>query len=222
MSRKFNKQFAGVAAMTDPVLGITLDWGTAIPTDATAGYATGCIFILTNGSAGINTYINVGTQTSCDFNLIVGVDLSGLVATAAELNRNNQTSTREILAGATITLSQASHDGKTIAMPAACAVTLPASTGSGSRFKLYQKINATAVTITATAADLYGNAWYLSDNAAAAVIGFAAAGSTIITFDGSTKGGVKGATVELEDVATNLWIVRVMTTATGTEVTCFS
>ena len=86
MSRKLNKQFAGLAAMTDPVLGITFDWGTSVPTDATAGYATGCIFLKTNASAGVNVYQNVGTQTSCDFNLITAIDLSGLTATLAELN----------------------------------------------------------------------------------------------------------------------------------------
>lgn len=142
-------------------------------------------------------------------------------ASALELNRNNTASGREVLAGASLAVTQALHDGKTIAMPAVCAITLPAATGSGSRFRFYQKIAATAVTITATAADMYGVAWALSDNSAA-VIAYTAAGSTILTYDGSTKGGVKGAIVEIEDVATSLLLVRSMSAASGSEVTPFS
>jgi len=42
--------------------------GTTVPTDATAGYAPGCIFIKTDGGAGTTLYINEGTAASCDFN----------------------------------------------------------------------------------------------------------------------------------------------------------
>lgn len=222
MSRRFEKQYAGNGVLVDRAYGIFLDWGPTLPADGTKGYAVGAEFFLTAQTGATTKYRNNGSLTSSLFQQgSGGVDLTGLTATAAEINRNNTTSAREILAGATLTVTQALHDGKTIAMPAACAVTLPASTGSGSRFKFYQKIAATAVTITATAADMYGNAWLVSDNSAA-VLGYVAAGSTIITFDGSTKGGLKGAIVEIEDVATNLLLVRVMSAATGTEATPFS
>lgn len=42
--------------------------GTSKPTDGTAGYATGCIFIDTDSGIGGTYYINEGTGTSCDFN----------------------------------------------------------------------------------------------------------------------------------------------------------
>lgn len=45
--------------------------GTTVPTDGEAGYATGCEFIKTNGSAGSVKYINEGTSSSCDFNVLV-------------------------------------------------------------------------------------------------------------------------------------------------------
>lgn len=86
MSRKFVKQYAGQGATADPVYGITFDWGTTVPTDATAGYAPGCIFMDVDGSAGQNLYVNVGTLASCDFNLVSGTDLATLTATATELN----------------------------------------------------------------------------------------------------------------------------------------
>lgn len=170
---------------------------------------------------GTNLYWSLVSHYGLANNSPAEGNFDGLVASVAEINRNNQISSREVLAGATLTLSAALHDGKTVAMPAVCAITLPAASGSGVRFKLYQKIAATAVTITAAAADLYGVAWVLSDNSAA-VLGYEAAGSTVITFDGSTKGGRKGHITELEDVATNLWQVRTMGAATGTEATPFS
>lgn len=71
MSRKFKG-----AQYTDPK-GSLIDGannttsfaeGTVVPTDATAGYTKGCLFLKTNGSAGTQLYINEGTDASCDFN----------------------------------------------------------------------------------------------------------------------------------------------------------
>lgn len=45
-------------------------FGTTVPTDATAGYATGCIFRQTDGATGTTLYVNEGSATSCDFNAI--------------------------------------------------------------------------------------------------------------------------------------------------------
>lgn len=63
--------------------------GATVPTDTTAGYGKACLFLHTDGAAGDMLYINDGSVTSCDFNLSggTGVDLSGLTATAAELNK---------------------------------------------------------------------------------------------------------------------------------------
>jgi hypothetical protein len=42
--------------------------GATVPTDATVGYAPGCLFIKTDGTTLDNTiYINVGTKASCNF-----------------------------------------------------------------------------------------------------------------------------------------------------------
>jgi len=46
--------------------GVTLAYGTAVPAAAT-GYAKGCIFIHTDGSAGTMVYVNEGTTTSSSF-----------------------------------------------------------------------------------------------------------------------------------------------------------
>lgn len=47
--------------------GKLITYGTTVPTDAATGYAEGCIFIKTDGSAGAQIYINEGSDTSCDF-----------------------------------------------------------------------------------------------------------------------------------------------------------
>jgi len=47
--------------------GILICYGTTKPTDGTAGYATGCIFIHTDGTNGSSIYFNDGSNTSCDF-----------------------------------------------------------------------------------------------------------------------------------------------------------
>lgn len=43
--------------------------GTTVPTDGTAGFAKGCLFIKTNAT-GAGLYVNNGTDTSCSFKLI--------------------------------------------------------------------------------------------------------------------------------------------------------
>lgn len=49
--------------------GITLARGATVPSDATTGYAKGCLFIDTDGAAGAVLYVNEGTKASSDFNL---------------------------------------------------------------------------------------------------------------------------------------------------------
>lgn len=45
--------------------------GTGVPTDATAGYAKGCLFIDTDvAAATTGLYVNIGTTTECDFDAI--------------------------------------------------------------------------------------------------------------------------------------------------------
>jgi hypothetical protein len=45
--------------------------GNTLPADGLSGFAKGCVFIKLNASAGVSgTYENVGTSSSCDFNLV--------------------------------------------------------------------------------------------------------------------------------------------------------
>ena len=69
---------------------------------------------------------------------------------------------------------------------------------------------------------MQGAAIVANDGGATASIFETAATDDTITFNGSTTGGIAGATVELQDVATGFWSVRVIGAATGTEATPFS
>jgi len=63
--------------------GIILAYGTSAPSDASSGYAEGCVFAVVNGSGGATLYVNEGSATSSDFNLIITED--NISAQAASL-----------------------------------------------------------------------------------------------------------------------------------------
>ena len=129
---------------------------------------------------------------------------------------------------ATVAVTAAAHAGRTVLLDRAAgqAVTLPAATGSGNAYKFFVLTTITSNTTTIKVADatdvMAGVAIVANDTDASASIFETASTSDTITFDGSTTGGIRGATVELQDVATNLWSVRVIGAATGEEATPFS
>ena len=104
-------------------------------------------------------------------------------------------------------------------------VTLPAATGSGARFHF---IVGTTVTSNNDVIQVVGNdimtggAWLAQDAADTVVMFETAADSDTITMNGSTKGGIKGDSIELIDIAADTWWVRLMGSATSTEATPFS
>ena len=231
MSRKYDAgQFAppnGAIVNSHANTGL-LGYFSGVPTASIPGYEIGAIAVdITNGAWYKNTgTVSAATWTRQD----VGVDLSGLLATAAEINRNNQASTREVAAGATLTVTQALHDGKTIKLDTATgsAVTLPAMSGSGSRFRFVCTVSTSggSTVITATAAHLFGGIVQNNDTGASGLFGVSmatnAGGSTTITLNGGTTGGRKGDWIEIEDVATSVGIVRGFLNASGTEATPFA
>lgn len=155
--------------------------------------------------------------------------MTGILATAAELNRATDVSTRLIAAGATLAVTEALHDGKTILLDTAAGsvCTLPAASGSGARFKFAVKVLATSnshIVKVANASDIIqGIILAISDGANAELGWIAGAADDTITLNRSTTGSVaRGEWLELEDIAANLWIVRGSVAQTGTEATPFS
>lgn len=120
-----------------------------------------------------------------------------------------------------------SYDGQTIYLNNATgfATTLPAAKGTGAKYRFFiaTTVSSGSHTInTASASDVYKGFAHLFGDDAAALGGFSTTTGVTITMDGSTRGGFAGDIVELEDVATNVWSVRMYGHATGTEATPFS
>jgi hypothetical protein len=130
---------------------------------------------------------------------------------------------------ATVALTAASHAGKTVTLnrAAGVAATLPASTGSGDKYRVLLGTTVTSNSTTVKVANVsdafIGFSQIVSDDPAT-VKGFIAVPATddTVTLNGTTTGGYVGDVAEFEDVALNVWHVRVIGKATGTEATPFS
>lgn len=106
------------------------------------------------------------------------------------------------------------------------AFTLPAATGTGSKFRFVIGTTVTSGSHTikvANATDvMIGNAVVLQDGGDT-MVGFeCGATDDTITLNGTTTGGLKGDYVEVIDVASGIFFVNVRISATGTEATPFS
>lgn len=127
---------------------------------------------------------------------------------------------------ATISLTK-EHAGTTINLSRAAGITatLPAATGSG---RWYEFFTLTTVTsnnniIQVTGTDVMQGFCLLAQDAADTAVMFeTAADSDTITMNGSTKGGIRGESIWLKDVAAGVWQVKMMGSGTGSEATPFS
>lgn len=165
----------------------------------------------------------VGKTTVAD--IVAG---AGITATVAEINRTADVSARIVdVTAATLAVTELAHDGKVVTLNRAAsqAVTLPAATGSGTRlfFVVGTTVTTPSTTIKVTGNDtMTGAALVAQDGGDTAVMFETAADSDTITLNGTTTGGIKGDSIELIDIATDLWWVRIRTSATGIEATPFS
>lgn len=128
----------------------------------------------------------------------------------------------------TLAVTAALHANRTVTISsaAAIAVTLPQATGTGNKYKFVMAVAATATSHTikvANATDVMTGYSFCvtttSDNAE----GFkTSATSDTITLNGTTLGGVVGDIIEIEDIKTGIFSVRLSCAPTGTEATPFS
>jgi len=129
---------------------------------------------------------------------------------------------------ADVTLTSASHAGRTMLLDVAsgATVTLPAASGTGNIYKFFVKTTVTSndyIIQVASADDtMAGVAVVANDGGATASIFETVAASDTITLDGSTTGGILGGQIEIQDVASGVFSVVVRGAATGTEATPFS
>jgi len=131
-----------------------------------------------------------------------------------------------ITASTTLKNSRHGDGGVVVNAAAGCTLTLPAASGSGTKFTVYIGTTVTSNNViiqVANASDVMAGVLVGAADGGDTVNGWeTAAASDTITLNGSTKGGIKGDYIELRDVAANLWRVDGTLSQTGTEVTPFS
>jgi hypothetical protein len=154
---------------------------------------------------------------------------TALTATFAEINRNTDVSGRLVAAGGTLTLTEATHEGKTICLDTAAGsvVTLPASSGGGGVYRFLVTVTATSnshVIKVANATDEFrGYVIQDSDTATAPNIWWAADNDDTITLNRTTTGlAAQGEYFEIVDATSGHFFVRGYSQASGTEATPFS
>lgn len=132
------------------------------------------------------------------------------------------------VAVAALTLTHAAHRGRLLVADRAAGITftLPAATGSGAQFEFFIATTITSnnlVIQVANATDVMAGLCQFAQDSADTMVGFeTAATSDTITMNGSTKGGIKGTVIRLRDVASGLFSVEIVGSATGVEATPFS
>lgn len=128
----------------------------------------------------------------------------------------------------TLTVTAAAHANATIVLNRAAGITctLPAASGSGFKYTFIVGTTVTSnsdIIRVANSSDVMtGVAINAADGGDTAVMFETAAASDTITLNGTTTGGVRGDRVEVEDIAANLYYVRVIGSASGAEATPFS
>lgn len=129
---------------------------------------------------------------------------------------------------AALTLTEADHAGRTgrFNIAAGVTVTLPRATGSGAKYRFVVQVTVTSVNdvikVANTDDSMVGTIYMSQDSADTNVTFDIAADDDTITMNGSTKGGIKGDIIEIEDVATGLFFVLAHLKGTGTEATPMS
>ena len=162
-----------------------------------------------------------------------GLMLGGVLvgSSAIEIDRVADISTRLVTLAATGAVTVAAHAERDLLLAetgndAEMVITLPAASGSFARFRFFQgavNTNNHIVKVADASTVIDGTILSLSDGSDNAIGWTTAATSDTITLDGTTTGGVCiGDWFELIDIAANQWVVRGITTSTGTEATPFS
>jgi hypothetical protein len=155
------------------------------------------------------------------------IDEVAVTATAAEINRVADLSAKLVAGGASLALTAATHDSKTITFSAASgtALTLPAATGSGASFRcvVATTVTSNAHTLACAGSDAFAGVVYQVDSdtsdTVAAYPALAADAFDIISMNGTTTGGLQGDWFEVIDIATGIWALKGFSSANGTVAT---
>lgn len=163
----------------------------------------------------------------------LGLAISGISSTGQITWAKGQTIPPVVVSATTLTLNPAVHDGHPVVFTslAGCTVTLPAATGSGSRFNLFVGATLTSgsfVVAVANASDFMRGGGYTFVTTTASTFGTTNTGtvsteSDTVTFNRTTTGlGTIGDFIELTDIAANVWAVEADYASSGSAATPFS
>lgn len=158
----------------------------------------------------------------------IGLDFNDDLIINGQRVASNPTNRLVALTASTLTITRDLHDLKTIVVnrAAGSTITLPAASGSGAKYRFFvlTTITSNALIIkVANASDtMEGHALQGADAGSTVNLWEAGGTTDTITLNGTTTGGIKGDMIEVEDVATNIFYVKVIGSATGTEATPFS
>lgn len=129
-------------------------------------------------------------------------------------------------ASATLNRNTHSECMNTINAAAGLTLTLPAASGSGDVYRFYIGTTVTSNDVIIRVANgsdtMSGLAISAADGGDTANAWETASTSDTITLNGTTKGGVLGDMITLEDVAANKWSVQIISSSTSTEASPFS
>lgn len=152
-----------------------------------------------------------------------------LDATAAELNAAADVSTRIVTTtAATIAVTATAHSGRIMVLNSTHTqtVTLPASSGGGDiyRFQVGTKgTDGSKVIKVANATDILQGFSHIVQTDVTQVAGFGTtATDDTATFNNTTQGGFVGDDIEIRDIKSGTFSVRVLGRASGTVITPFS
>ncbi len=140
---------------------------------------------------------------------------------------NVRTDSKTVTAS-TVTITKADHSGRVVILDRAAGVTatLPASTGSGDKYRFYVKTTVTSngdVIEVANASDTMAGQITMGNTTGGAGWQEAAGGTDdTLTMNGTTTGGIIGSYVEVEDITENVWRVHGHLVGSGTLAAVFS
>jgi hypothetical protein len=154
---------------------------------------------------------------------------TALTATAAEINRVADVSTRMVAGGATLTMTEAAHDGKIIALDTAAGsiITLPTSTGGGAIYKFLVTVTATSnshiIKVGNATDEMRGFVFADASEGTAPNTWWAADNDDTITLNRTTTGtAAQGQYFEIVDAVAAHYYVRGFVEQNGAEATPFS
>lgn len=132
-----------------------------------------------------------------------------------------------VLAGSTLSMSKALHDGKTVLLDqlAGSVVTLPASAGTGAKFRFFESLAATSNSHkiqVQNSTDVMQGTLGVAATAGGTLFPTTATSDTITLNRTTTGGATRGASIEIEDIAVGVWRVNGTVNGSGTVATPFS